>query len=199
MATDRRSTYAVTVVFADGNEVHARVEASGRSEARRRVLENEEYKTFAENCPVVDMTIERERKEIMPWNNHLEVTNVPNKKGWYMAIDLKNNIKLEFKKGDFAKQHVYPLRSEGFTQTDALNMDTAMREIADWLQEFFPELVGKKGTRPPRSNEGPNPEDRKYRSFFIRNKAYKRIMDEAAKNGMEPSEYLELLCSDEEE
>ena len=198
MATDRRSTYAVTVVFADGNEVHARVEARDRNEARRRVLENEEYKTFAENCPVVDMTIERERKEIMPWNNHLEVTNVPNKKGWYMAIDLKNNIKLEFKKGDFAKQNVYPLRGEEFTQVDALNMATAMREIADWLQVFFPELVGNKGVKPPRSNEGPNPEDRKYRSFFIRNKAYKWLMDEAAKNGMEPSEYLEWLCSDED-
>lgn len=198
MASERKSTYAVTVVFTDGNEVHARVEASGRSEACRMVLENEEYKRFAETAAVVDMTIERERKEIKPWNNHLEVTNVPNKAGWYMAIDLKNNIKLEFKKGDFQKQHAYPLRGDEFTQTDALGMATAMREIADWLQEFFPELVGKKGVE-PKSNEGPNPEDRKYRSFFIRNKAYKRIMDGAAKNDMSPSEYLEWLCSDDED
>jgi hypothetical protein len=140
----RGGIYKFDITFADGNEIHTKVEAKNRSEAKRVVVESDEFKRFSKSCLVVDMKVEREIHPKKPWNNHLEVTNVPNKAGWYMAIDLKHNIKLEFKKGKFEYRNAYPLRGDEFEQSDEAGISAVLEEIAEWLQEYFPWLVEDK-------------------------------------------------------
>lgn len=195
--TDSRK-YDVKVVFADGNTIERRIEAKNRTEAKRIVCGSDEFIEFYNKSIVVEMKIQGCGKGIKPWNNYLQVTNVPNKEGWYMVTDLRHNIRLEFRKEDFEKQNVYPMRGEEFTQTDALQMAGAMKDIGEWLVDFFPELLGKKGVKPKPKNEGPDPEDHKYRTFWLKNKTYAWIMKQADGMNMEHGEYLDWLCSDDE-
>ena len=131
--------YKIIIKLTSGDEVRAKVMARNRNDAVSRLKRNEEYADFLGNADIESMEVIP--VEIRPIDNErFAVTNVSNKQGWFVVCDLDHLIKVEFKKGHFNDmQRVYPV-GEG-KPLDVLERDTAMREIADYLQKNFPELI----------------------------------------------------------
>lgn len=131
--------YNIVITFTDGNEVRARVEGRNENDALRRLKETEQYKSFAVS-PIKSVNIVS--IPIASINNErFAVTNITNKEGWYVVVDLDNRVKVEFKKGKF--NEIQKVEYYGKETPDPLTLATALREIGDFLQSNFPELIKK--------------------------------------------------------
>lgn len=133
-------SYQVKIKFASNDEVHIRVDARNQADAIRRVEESNEFQNFAAEQGEI-IRVEVIPEEIAPIDNsRFSVTNVTNKPGWYVVVDLDNRIKIEFKKNHFNDmQNISFFGKE--TQMDAVNVATALRQIADYMYENFKELI----------------------------------------------------------
>lgn len=111
--------YYIEITFTDGNVVQARTLGRNKNDALKRVKETDQYKSFAVSA------IKAINIEAIPIasidNERFAVTNITNKEGWYVVVDLDNRVKVEFKKGKFN--------------------ETQLREIGEFMQSKFSELI----------------------------------------------------------
>ena len=132
--------YIINIKLTDGREIHSSVVARNKNDALSRLQSTPQYIDFlAEN----DATIESvciEPVEIKSIDNsRFYVTNIKNKEGWYVVADLENRIKVEFKKGHYNDmQNVRPF--VGY-KPDALATATALREIGEFMNNYFKDLI----------------------------------------------------------
>lgn len=130
--------FNVEITFTDGNIVRARVEGRNENDALKRIKSTEQYQAFAVSA------IDSVNIEAIPIasidNERFAVTNITNKEGWYVVVDLDNRVKVEFKKGKF--NETQQVEYYGKETPDALALATALREIGDFMQQKFPELIG---------------------------------------------------------
>lgn len=133
--------YKIIIIFQSGDKVHARIEARNQSDALDKLMKQETFIKFTYDNDVggVDKVeiIPEEKKSID--NKRFAVTNIKNKKGWYVVADLDNRIKIEFKKGHYNDMQKVSYFGKG--EIDALQSATALREIGEYMYEFFKELI----------------------------------------------------------
>lgn len=196
--------YIVNIRFSGGDEVRATVEAVSRKEAIKMVKESEQYKAFLLNHfgeSIVEETIEPVRYK--PKDNTITLTNAPDKEQWYYVDHHTAGIRLEFRKGKFnTHQNVWQLHGKG--KADPMQCATALREVADWLQEHFPDMVTE--PRRPRfipKQEGADPTRMpsmhdKVNCFFRLHTRYADfIRDGARERGVSQGAFIELLIDGE--
>lgn len=131
--------YEVKIALSTGNEVRARVDARNQSDAIRRLEQSPEFVQFLGDAEILSVDIKP--IEIKPVDNkRFALTTIDNKDGWYIAVDLDNRIKVEFKAHQYNKtNHIVKFGDGGVA--DALEEATAVRELSDWLLQNFPELI----------------------------------------------------------
>lgn len=134
--------YKVIIKFTDGDEVNSNVFANDKADALQRVVENEKTIEFisAENKVVknVDIAYIGEVGEIADDTDRFSVAPSQEREGWLVAVDKQNNIVLIFEHGNFNDTvECKPLDDNA----PALNIATAMRELADWLNKYHSVLV----------------------------------------------------------
>ena len=138
-------------------------------------------------------------KEVVPFrtkpkDNEIIITNVPYKEMWYMVDHKTAGIRLEFKKGKF-NTHQNAFLLDGDREADAIECTTALREIGDWLQEYFPELVTEKPNVIPKDEGMREPSDSgKVPCFFQLNAEYAdELKSRAKESGMSIPRYIERM------
>ena len=193
--------YNVTIRFSGGDEIRATVEAKYKHEALKKVESTEQYRTFYSNHygetiteTIVEAVITK------PKDNDITITNAPNKEQWYYVDHHTAGIRLEFRKGKFnTHQNVWQLHGKG--KADALECATALREIADWLQAYFPELVSEqpKPRLIPKEEGMADPKDNgKVPCFFKLNAEYADELKRLAKeHGLSVPRYIERMIDNE--
>lgn len=131
--------YEVKIALSTGNEVRARVDARNQSDAIRRLEQSPEFVQFLGDAEI--LLVDIKPIEIKPVDNkRFALTTIDNKEGWYIAVDLDNRIKIEFKAHQYNKtNHIVKFGDGGVA--DALEEATAVRELSDWLLQNFPELI----------------------------------------------------------
>lgn len=131
--------YEVKIALSTGNEVRARVDARNQSDAIRRLEQSPEFVQFFGDAEIISIDIKP--IEIKPVDNkRFALTTIDNKEGWYIAVDLDNRLKVEFKAHQYNKtNHIIKFGDGGIA--DALEEATAVRELSDWLLQNFPELI----------------------------------------------------------
>lgn len=131
--------YEVKIALSTGNEVRARVDARNQSDAIRRLEQSPEFVQFLGDAEIISVDIKP--IEIKPVDNkRFALTTIDNKDGWYIAVDLDNRLKVEFKAHQYNKtNHIVKFGDGGIA--DALEEATAVRELSDWLLQNFPELI----------------------------------------------------------
>lgn len=129
--------YYIEITFTDGNVVQARTLGRNKNDALKRVKETDQYKSFAASA------IKAINIEAIPIasidNERFAVTNITNKEGWYVVVDLDNRVKIEFKKGKF--NETQQVQYYGKETPDPLTIATALREIGEFMQSKFSELI----------------------------------------------------------
>ena len=131
--------YSITILFKDGDRLEANVMARNQADAINRLKKSDEFiehfgskiivKTNIEPIPIVAIDNER-----------FAVTTIDNKPGWYVAVDLDNFLKVEFKKGMYNETNSVSIIGEG-KNLSPLQAATALREIGEYLVKNFKELV----------------------------------------------------------
>lgn len=131
--------YEVEISFVNGDRVQARTEARNKNDAIRRIKATKQFIEFqAQAGDIVTEYVEEIPIETID-NSRFVVTNVANKEGWYVVADLENRIKVEFKKGHYNDMQKVSYFGKG--EIDALQSATALREIGEYMYEFFKELI----------------------------------------------------------
>ena len=129
--------YYIEITFTDGNVVQARTLGRNKNDALKKVKETDQYKSFAVSA------IKAINIEAIPIasidNDRFAVTNITNKEGWYVVVDLDNRVKVEFKKGKF--NETQKAEFYGKETPDPLTIATALREIGEFMQSKFSELI----------------------------------------------------------
>lgn len=129
--------YKVTIELADGNRIEAKVTARNRHDALHRLQNTEQARQFI-TSDIVGYTVEPIPVEQVD-NNRFVVTDLANRQGWYVCADLDNRVRVEWRKGHYnTMQRVGTM--DGATPDPQL-LATALREIGDYLAEFFAELL----------------------------------------------------------
>lgn len=131
--------YKITIKLSNGDEVQSTVTARNQADAIKRLERTPEFARFVGPHEIINMDIEP--IPIKPIDNErFAVTTIDNKPGWYMVADLDNLIKIEWKKGMYNEtQRVLPI-GQG-KELDAMQAATAMREIGEYLNNNFKELL----------------------------------------------------------
>lgn len=131
--------YELIIKLSTGNEVRARVDARNQSDAIRRLEQSPEFVQFFGDMEILSVDIKP--IEIKPVDNkRFTLTTIDNKEGWYIAVDLDNRIKVEFKAHQYNRtNHIVKFGDGGIA--NALEEATAVRELSDWLLQNFPELI----------------------------------------------------------
>lgn len=130
--------FKVKIVFLDGNEVHAKVEARNKKDAIRRVRATEQFQDF-QSASIKEILVEKIEIQSID-NTRFAVTNIDNKQGWYVVADLDNRIKVEFKKGhynDIQKVCFF----DNYEDLSPAELATALREIGDFIRTNFKEII----------------------------------------------------------
>lgn len=131
--------YYINIKFKNGDELQANVTARNQADAIRRLQNTPQ---FVENFG----NLEIESTSITPIpiasidNERFAVTNIQNKPGWYVVVDLDNLLKIEFKKGMYNETNTVSYIGEGKELT-ALQQATALREIGEFMFNNFKELI----------------------------------------------------------
>lgn len=189
--------FNVTIRFSGGDEVRAVVEAEHTSGAVRRVKETAEYINFVREHEGETVTeIKATPWQYKPKTNTITITNAPDKPYWYYIDHQEAGIRLEFKKG-FFNTHQRVWRIEGKGHPKAEECATALREIADWLQAYFPEMVSeqpKPRLIPKEESVGEPNSNGTVPCFFKLNKEVADYISEQAKaRSMSRSRFVEWL------
>ncbi len=131
--------YYINIKFKNGDELQANVTARNQADAIKRLQNTPQ---FVENFG----NLEIESTSITPIpiasidNERFAVTNIQNKPGWYVVVDLDNLLKIEFKKGMYNETNTVSYIGEGKELT-ALQQATALREIGEFMFNNFKELI----------------------------------------------------------
>ena len=134
-----KKNYEIFLKLSNGNEIKSRVEARNQADALRRLQKSPEVVRFVGEAEIISVDIKPyERKPID--NKRFTLTTIDNKEGWYIAVDLDNRIKIEFKAHQYNKtNHIVKFGDGGVA--DALEEATAVRELADWLLQNFKDIL----------------------------------------------------------
>lgn len=132
--------YKIRIELDNGNRIESTVMARNKADAIKRLQRTDKFIEFVGDAVIKDTIIVP--IEIEPIDNkRFAVTSVDNKKGWYVALDLDNRIKIEFKSGMFNEtQRVLPIGND-YKEADPQKMATADRELSDWLVDNFSEIL----------------------------------------------------------
>ena len=131
--------YRINIKLSNGDEVKSTVEARNQADAIKRLEQSPEFARFVGPNEIVSMEVEPIPIEPID-NERFAVTTIDNKPGWYVVADLDNMIKIEWKKGMYNEtQRVLPI-GQG-NPLDAQQAATAMREIGEYLNDNFKELL----------------------------------------------------------
>lgn len=131
--------YNINIKFKNGDELQANVTARNQADAVRRLQNTQQ---FVENFGNVEI----DKMAITPIpiasidNDRFAVTNIQNKPGWYVVVDLDNLLKVEFKKGMYNETNSVSVIGEG-KELSALQAATALREIGEFMFNNFKELI----------------------------------------------------------
>lgn len=196
--------YKITITMSGGDELRANVNAHWDEGAMRKLRATEQYQNwmadhFGES--VTDTKIEK--VEFKPRTSRIVVSNAPDKAGWYQVEHSDPRIKVEFRKGRFNEtQKVWV--GDSTTTEDPLEYATALREIADWLQAYFPELVAEPRQQRP-MNEGAKPGKRPSERtgtvpcyFSLRPEYADFIKEQAKANGMSQGQFIEWMLTEDD-
>lgn len=118
-----------------GDRIECLVSARNRSDAMRRLMTNEEFRNFVGGDKPSDISVEG--VDIEPKPMSVKVSACGNKRGWYMAENVANGVTVEWKAGRFNDT----ARAVDVTGSDAAAAATAVREIGDYLAEYFASLI----------------------------------------------------------
>ena len=131
--------YRINIKLSNGDEVKSTVEARNQADAIKRLEQSPEFARFVGPNEIVSMEVEPIPIEPID-NERFAVTTIDNKPGWYVVADLDNMLKIEWKKGMYNEtQRVLPI-GQG-NPLDAQQAATAMREIGEYLNDNFKELL----------------------------------------------------------
>lgn len=130
--------YKVTITLSNGNQVDAKVVAENQDKAIKRLQATKEFADFVGDAEIKSIDIEQiERKQSDDTRFLLQKSEKANH---YVCTDKTNNIVAIFEQGKFNEtQKVSNLHD--FTEVQALQIPTALREMADWLQKYHKEKL----------------------------------------------------------
>ena len=135
--------YSITLKMSGGDEIRAVAVGRTGNEALKTLKETDQYRQWMADHfgeTIAEKTVVPYKWK--PKDNDFKVTNSPHKRLWYMADHMEAGIRVEFKRGHFNDiQRVWLLDGGEKREQDPLAYATALRELADWLQEYFPEIV----------------------------------------------------------
>lgn len=131
--------YRINIKLSNGDEVKPTVMARNQADALRRLKQTPEVIKFIGGNEIVSSDIILIPIEPID-NKRFAVTTINNKPGWYVVADFDNFTKIEWKKGMYNEtQRVLPIGNS--KPLDAQKAATVMREIGEYLQKHFNELL----------------------------------------------------------
>lgn len=134
-------TYRVNIKLENGDEVRAMAVGFNAKEARNSIVESNRFNEFARGMKIVSVTtrlvaatypgkIEAARYDFQPSKE---------REGWYVVTDKKDLVIVIFEKGRFNEtQRITRLDD---TLPDPLAAASGLRAIADYLQQYHPEVL----------------------------------------------------------
>lgn len=132
-------SYKIEIKLIDGRNITAKVVARNQADAIKRLEQTPEFARFVGPNEIVSMEVEPIPIEPID-NERFAVTTIDNKPGWYVVTDLDHMLKIEWKKGMYNEtQRVLPIGNS--KPLDAQKAATVMREIGEFLQKHFNELL----------------------------------------------------------
>lgn len=136
----KKHTYEIEVELSTGDRIQARVEANGNAEAMERLLANDYFIKFCAGASIVKSSIRRVELARVDENRFALVENGDE----ITAVDLDARFKVVFRRGNYNGNIIQRIGEspENATKT-ALDEATALRQLADWLIKYRPDLIGK--------------------------------------------------------
>lgn len=131
--------YHIHINFKNGDELDANVTARNQADAIKRLQNTPQFVENFGNVAIEKMSVTPIPIASID-NERFAVTNIPNKPGWYAAVDLDNLLKVEFKRGKYNDTNTISHIGEG-KQLTPLQQATALREIGEFLFNNFKELI----------------------------------------------------------
>ena len=140
--------YNITMKFSGGDEIFVTIEADNGGLALKKAKETNQYKSFVEEHfgEAIESTIV-EPIRYKPKDNIFYLSDAPNKSKWYYVDCEATGIRLEFKKGKF-DTYKTAWMLHGKTEIEPTECSTAVQEIRNWLQEYFPEMITESANHP---------------------------------------------------
>ena len=135
----KKHTYEIEIELSTGDRIQARVEANGNAEAMERLLTNEYFAKFRAGASITKSSIKRVQLP-EPDENRFAVSE---KGDEITAVDLDARFMVVFKRGNYNDNIIQRMGEspENATKT-ALDEATALRQLADWLIQNRPDLIG---------------------------------------------------------
>lgn len=136
-------TFQITIKLSDGNEIHARVLADTRKEAIDRLTETEQFKEFVGDKQVEDIeATELKQPTPRPYpvaDSSPFFVKETSVSGRYMCYDPSTHLLLYWTKGDFNGSQT--TNSSFCTTQEPQKIDTTLREMTDFLQQYYKDLL----------------------------------------------------------
>jgi hypothetical protein len=132
--------YEVKIILDNEDEVQVRVEAKDQEDALRRIQENDVFLKFVGEKVVKKIHI-KPIEMLNPSNDRFLLQPSEEKENEYVLTDRHSLCAVKFDRGKFNETMKIKAEESRAHKIDALDMATAMREMADYLIENHKEIL----------------------------------------------------------
>lgn len=133
------NSYLIDIKLNNGDEVKARSLGCNPQDAQNRVTESNQFKEFSKGLEIVSIHTELEEEAITIDATRYDLQPSKEREGWYVATDKKSLVVIVFEKGKFNETH--RVTRLGDTAIDPLTAATELKNIADYLQLYHPDVL----------------------------------------------------------
>lgn len=130
--------YKFVLELSNGNEIHAASVGENKDDAVARLLSQSQAIEFIGTAKVTDAVLVGVEDIQVPPSDRF-VLQPSSEVGWQVVGDPAGMFVVRFKEHDFNNTRKITYLKE--TSSDALTEATVLREIAEWLQVYHPEIT----------------------------------------------------------
>lgn len=145
MSKQKLNRYLISILLSNGNKVRAYSVGVSEAEALAYLQAQKQYTDYVGDADVTGIHIELTEKNIGERDGVITgygrfLLQNSQYENHFVCVDTAFNVVVTFEQGKFNEtQKVSNLHD--FTEVQALQIPTALREMADWLQKYHKEKI----------------------------------------------------------
>lgn len=130
--------FLVKITLSGGYQTNIRVTAENADAAIRRIENQPEFLNFVGDREILKVEFEEIAIEHINPDNYLLQPSTA--KGWWVVTDIRRNIVVKFREGDFNNTQQNTILFDDATMNE-LEYATAMREIGEYMHQYHKDKI----------------------------------------------------------